>query len=84
MSEQKETQKFDPTKKYTWTKDTQFVINGGEFGMLLNALRTVTSTQEAQALYLAKEAAFIMENALKQAVENGSVIGVADPPSNSL
>ena len=29
--------KFDPTKKYTWPRDSQVVISGEEFGAILNA-----------------------------------------------
>ena len=69
-----ETPKFDPKKKYTWSPDTQFVMNGGEFGLLLNALRAVTSTKEAQTILLASDAGDALENILSAAVEKGVVI----------
>jgi len=64
---------FNPAKKYTWSKDAEFVISGGEFGLILNALRGVISTQEAQALFLANEAVGVVENILGNAVEGGLV-----------
>ena len=66
--------KFDPTKKYRWEHDAQFVLSGNEFGQLLNALRVVTSTKEAQAIILAKDAADALENVLASAVETGLVV----------
>lgn len=64
---------FNPAKKYTWSKDAQFTLSGGEFGLILNALRGVVSTQEAQALFLANEAVGAVENILGNAVEGGLV-----------
>ena len=71
---QQEGPKFDPTKKYRWAQDAQFVLNGNEFGQLLNALRVVTSTKEAQAIIIAKDAADALENVLANAVETGLVV----------
>ena len=65
--------KFDPAKKYTWSKDTEFILKGSEFGLILNALRSVVSTQEAQALFLADKAVDAVENILGNAVEGGLV-----------
>jgi hypothetical protein len=64
---------FNPAKKYTWSKDAQFTMSGSEFGLILNALRGVISTQEAQALFLANEAVGAIENVLGNAVESGLV-----------
>ena len=71
-----ETPKFDPKKKYTWSPDAQFVMNGGEFGLLLNALRAITSTKEAQTILLASDAGDVLENLLSAAVEKGVVVEV--------
>jgi hypothetical protein len=64
---------FNPAKKYTWSKDAEFTLSGGEFGLILNALRGVVSTQEAQAVFLANEAVGTIENILGNAVESGLV-----------
>lgn len=64
---------FNPAKKYTWSKDAQFTLSGSEFGLVLNALRGVVGTQEAQALFLANEAVGAIEDILGNAVESGVV-----------
>ena len=63
---------FDPTKKYTWSTDTEFVLNGSEFGLILNALRSIVSTPEAQSIFLANKAVEMIENTLGKAIEDGS------------
>jgi len=79
-----QTPKFDPTKKYTWPRDTQIVISGAEFGTILNALRAVTTTPEAQAIFLAAEAANKIEDVLVRSVETGLFTELTDTPKNSL
>jgi hypothetical protein len=70
MSEQ-QTPSYDPNKKYTWTPEDSFILSGGEFGLVLNALRSVLNTQEAARILIANEANKIVESALQRAVENG-------------
>ena len=70
--------KFDPAKKYTWSKDTEFILKGSEFGLILNALRGIVSTQEAQALFIANEAVGALEDVLGNAVESGLVKEVTE------
>jgi len=67
------TPKFDPNKKYTWSQDESFALTGGEFGLLLNSLRAVVSTKEAQTILLASKAADLIEELLAKSVENGVV-----------
>lgn len=76
--------KFDPTKKYTWDTNANFTLNGGQFGLLLNALRAVTGTKEAQTILLAHDAGDVLENMLADAVEKGVVVEIPDAPKNSL
>lgn len=64
---------FDPNKKYTWSMDTEFVLSGSEFGLVLNALRSIVSTPEAQSIFLANKAVDMIENTLGKAIEAGSV-----------
>ena len=66
--------KFDPNKKYTWSMDSKFVLDGGDFGMLLNAMRAVINTKEAQTILLAKQAGDVLEEALAAGVETGIVV----------
>ena len=65
--------RFDPTKKYTWSQDESFALTGGEFGLLLNSLRAVVSTKEAQTILLASKAADLIEELLAKSVESGVV-----------
>ena len=66
--------KFDPNKKYTWNMDAKFVLDGGDFGMLLNAMRAVINTKEAQTILLAKQAGDVLEETLAAGVETGIVV----------
>lgn len=79
---------YDPNKKYRWTPEDPFILSGNEFGVLLNALRAVLSTPDAQRVLLADKANEIVENALARAVENGVVKEAQDDneesPKNSL
>lgn len=65
--------KYDPTKKYTWEPTQVFQLNGNEYGLLLNALRAVISTPEAQRIILAEKAHSLLEDILKKGVEDGFI-----------
>jgi|688.fasta_scaffold00112_51 hypothetical protein len=73
-----ETPTFNPNKKYTWSQDTQFSLSGGEFGFLLNSLRAIISTPEAQTILLANKAADIVENLLANSVKEGIVVEIPE------
>lgn len=75
---------FDPTKSYTWTGDTKFVLNGQEFGQILNSLRAVISTKEAKTILDAAEALNVVEGTLAQAVMAGAVKEAQPAPKGSL
>jgi hypothetical protein len=82
QQEPQQTPKFDPTKKYTWSADSKFVLDGNNFGMLLNALRAVINTKEAQTILLAKQAGDVLEDTLAIAVEAGIVVEVPENKSS--
>ena len=65
---------FDPNKKYTWEIDSEFTLSGNDFGILLNSLRAILSTEEAQRVLLADKASQVMEATLAKAVESGAVV----------
>jgi len=65
---------YDPSKRYTWGPDSQFTINGNEFGLILNTIRAVISTPEAQKVILAQQANEIIEKMVARAVENGVAV----------
>ncbi len=64
---------YDPSKRYTWTPQDQFTLTGEQFGLILNSLRGVISTQEAARILLAAEANNALEQVLANAVESGVV-----------
>jgi len=65
---------YDPTKRYTWTPTTEFTLTGEQFGLILNSLRGVISTQEAARILLAAQANDSLEAVLAKAVESGDVV----------
>lgn len=71
MSEQKPV--YNPNKKYTWTPEDTFTLNGGEFGLILNALRAILNTEEAAKVLIANQANTVIEGIMAQAVEAGVV-----------
>lgn len=62
---------YDPKKRYVWTPEDKFELDGNEFGMILNAFRGMLSTHEAQSILRANDAHDVMEGLLKDAVEKG-------------
>lgn len=80
MSEQKIS--YDPNKKYTWSQDDQFILSGGEFGLVLNALRAILNTPEAAKILIANQANNVIEGALAKAVEAG-IVKEAEEAQNS-
>lgn len=71
---------YDPNKRYRWPSEASFDLVGGEFGVILNSLRQILSTKEAQGILQAARASEIMETALKTAVESG--IAIEDQTKN--
>jgi len=65
--------KYDPNKKYTWNTDDIFVINGSEFGVILNSLRAQLATEEAARILLANRANNTIEQVLARSVESGVI-----------
>jgi hypothetical protein len=65
--------KYDPNKKYTWNTDDIFVINGSEFGVILNSLRAQLATEEAARILLANRANNTVEQVLARSVEAGVI-----------
>lgn len=81
MSEQKPV--YNPNKKYTWTPEDQFTLNGGEFGLILNALRAILNTEEAAKVLIANQANTVIEGIMAQAVEAGVVKEAQEEQQNS-
>jgi hypothetical protein len=64
---------YDPSKKYSWTPEDTFTLNGSEFGLVLNALRAILNSQEAARILIANQANTTIEELLAKAVESGVV-----------
>lgn len=73
---------YDPSKKYTWHQDAQFIISGNEFGMLLNSLRGIVSTPEARVIIHAADAANAIEAIMAKSVESGLVVEYSEQQVN--
>jgi len=70
---------YDPRKKYTWKPTDNFVISGNDFGLVLNALRQLLSTPEAQTILLAERASDVIENTFGRYVEEGVIVEIKEP-----
>lgn len=64
---------YDPNKKYTWSPEDVFTLNGQEFGLVLNTIRAILSTEEATKILLASQTNQVIERVLAGAVEAGVV-----------
>ena len=82
--EQAPVAKYDPNNKYTWGPEDAFVLSGAEFGVVLNALRAILGTADAQRVILADRANDVIENAFGRAVEMGVAKEVVEETKNSL
>ena len=64
---------YDPKKKYRWESETKFLLSGEEFGVILNSLRAILGSPDAQKILLANKANEAIENSLARAVQIGIV-----------
>jgi len=65
--------KFDPTKSYKWQPTDVFEISGNDFALILNSIRAILATEEAQKIILVNEANKIVENILSKGFDAGFV-----------
>ncbi len=63
--------KFDPNKNYKWNPDDVFYLKGSDFGLILNTLREIVTSPEAQRIYAAQKACRALDTSLMAAVEAG-------------
>ena len=75
---------YNPDKKYTWGPEDSFILSGAEFGLVLNTLRAVLSTEEAARILLAARANEVIEGTLARAVENDIAKEVPDVQETNL
>lgn len=60
---------YDASKQYKWEESDEFVLNGNQFGLILNAFRNHLSKPESQEVMLMMKAETEMTTLLKQGVE---------------
>lgn len=70
---------YDPNKMYSWNPEDKFVLSGKDFGLILNSLRFILSSEKAQQIILAAKANEALEAILKEGVENGTVFEKEQP-----
>ena len=76
---------YDPNKRYTWTPEDTFELNGAQFGLILNTLRSILNTEEAAKIILAQQANSAIEAVMAAAVEADVVKeAVETPPMEKL
>lgn len=64
---------YDPKKMYEWGPSSKFTLSGDEFGVILNSLRKVLVSPEAQMILAVDRASDAIENVLARAVATGQV-----------
>ncbi len=66
MSESTTQPVYDPSKSYTWTADSEFILRGGEYGFIFNSIM-----KEEEELRRKLSIIELLKNKLKEAVEAG-------------
>lgn len=72
--------KYDPSKRYTWDNDEKITISGRDFGIFLNAFRTILNTEEAAKILLAAEANKAIEAVIADYVEKDVIKEAKEEP----
>ena len=70
---------YDPSKMYTWQPEDKFELSGNEFGTILNAIRAVLQTPEAERIMMFERANRAIEDMMAKAVEQG-IVKEQQPP----
>lgn len=67
----KEKPRFEPGKSYEWKPEDEFVLNGNEFSLIYNVLRT--KSQEASAIL---DSFRVMQKLFEAGIEEGTITEV--------
>lgn len=70
---------YDPSKRYSWTPEDKFELNGDQFGTILNAVRAIMGTPEAQRILSLARANDVFENLMAKGVSEGTILEIPDP-----
>ena len=65
--------KYDPTKNYVWNRDDIFSVTGAEIESWNNAIGVYVNTPEYQRFMQLQKAALLMQDFIKQSVEQGLI-----------
>ena len=65
---------YDPNKRYSWTPQDTFSLTGEQFGTILNAVRAIVGSPEAQRILAIARANDAIEQVMAKAVEDGVVL----------
>lgn len=65
---------YDANKQYSWNPDEQFTLSGRDFGLILNTIRAILSTEQAAQILLAARTNDVLEKLMKENVEKGKII----------
>jgi hypothetical protein len=65
---------YDSNKHYQWNPDEQFTISGREFGLILNTVRAILSTEQAQQILLAARASDVLEKIMEENIKTGKIV----------
>lgn len=64
---------YNPNKRYTWLPTDKFILNGEQFGVVLNTLRNILGTPEAAKILMADRANQAIEEVMAEAVNKGII-----------
>lgn len=78
------TQKYDPNKRYSWTPQDKFELTGEQFGTILNAVRAVVGSAEAQRILAIVRANDAIEQIMVKAVEDGTVLEIPEQKPQAM
>lgn len=76
--------KYDQKKQYTWSNDDKITISGRDFGLFLNAFRTILNTEEAAKILLANEANKAIEAIIAEYVEKDIIKEATERPKMEI
>lgn len=75
---------YNPGKKYTWTNEDEIIISGRDFGLFLNAFRTILRTEQAATILLAERANEAIEAVMAEYVKKGVIKEVVEKEGKVL
>jgi len=73
---------YNPSKMYQWKSEDTFTLSGTDFGLILNTIRAILNTEQAQQILLAARTSDVLEKIMEEAVKSGKVIEKEEPNGN--